>query len=107
MSINKIDSALQSMSLLEAQAKGVTSPAKAINNGLEDFGKVLSNFVNDVNTVKIDSDALQDRYVKGDASVSLPQVMIATQQANVQVSFMTEVRNKLLDAYNEVLRMGI
>jgi flagellar hook-basal body complex protein FliE len=108
MSISNINNTLQSMRMMEANAKNTIDIApKPIDNGVAEFGSILNNFVNDVNRVKIDSENLQDRYVKGDPSVSLPQVMIATEKANVQLSFLTEVRNKLMDAYNDISRMGI
>ena len=109
MSISKIDGAMQAMRMMETQAKGmsISSGMQPIENGVQQFGSILGNFISDVNTIKINSDNLQDRYVKGDTSVTLPQVMLAGEKANIQLNFLTEVRNKLLHAYDEISRMGI
>ena len=43
----------------------------------------------------------------GDPSVSLAEVMITAQKASLQFTGMTEVRNKLLNAYQEVMNMPV
>jgi len=40
-------------------------------------------------------------------NVSLHQAMIAMQEANVSFQLMVEVRNKLLESYQELMRMQI
>jgi flagellar hook-basal body complex protein FliE len=104
--ISKIDGALSAMRAMEVQAKSASASAP-IENGVKAFGNVLGDFIADVNTIKIDSDKLQDRYVKGDPNVSLPQVMLAAEKANIQLNFLTEVRNKLLHAYDEISKMNM
>ena len=97
------------MRAIEAQAKGMDFNAslKPIDNGIQEFGKVLGNFVNDVDTVKLQSERLQDALVQGDPTVTVPQVMIASEKAGLQVAFLTEVVNKCIGAYNEISRMGV
>jgi flagellar hook-basal body complex protein FliE len=54
-----------------------------------------------------ESKALTTAFEKGDPSVSLAEVMITAQKASLQFTGMTEVRNKLLNAYQEVMNMPV
>ena len=44
---------------------------------------------------------------RGDKSVALPEVMIALQKASLSFQAMTEVRNRLVSAYQEIMNMPI
>jgi flagellar hook-basal body complex protein FliE len=44
---------------------------------------------------------------RGDKSVALPEVMIAWQKASLSFQAMTEVRNRLVNAYQEIMNMPI
>ena len=54
-----------------------------------------------------ESKATTARFENGDPSVSLAEVMINAQKASIQFSGMTEVRNKLLTAYKDVMNMPV
>ena len=44
---------------------------------------------------------------RGDSEISLTQVMVSLQKADVSFKAMMEVRNKMVDAYQEVMRMSV
>ena len=70
------------------------------------FGSVLSRLVGEVN----DKQAVAGEAVKGligGQNVSLHQAVIAMEEANVSFHLMVEVRNKLLESYQELMRMQI
>lgn len=71
------------------------------------FGDVMSQAVNKVNEVQKVSSNLSEAYVRGDRSVDISEVMIASQKASVAFSAMTQVRNKLVDAYKDVMNMPV
>jgi flagellar hook-basal body complex protein FliE len=50
---------------------------------------------------------LTTAFESGDAAVDLPEVMVALQKANISFQAMTQVRNKLLSAYQEVMSMQV
>ncbi|MHA7878426.1 MAG: flagellar hook-basal body complex protein FliE [Saccharospirillum sp.] len=50
---------------------------------------------------------LATRYEMGDPAVDLPEVMIALQKSSVSFQAMTQVRNKMVEAYQEIMRMPI
>jgi flagellar hook-basal body complex protein FliE len=81
---------------------GKTAPA----NGVA-FGDVMSQAVNKVNEIQNVSNSMSEAYVRGDRSVDISEVMIASQKASVAFSAMTQVRNKLVDAYKDVMNMPV
>ena len=73
----------------------------------ESFGAVLGQFVSQVNEAQMASADLAARFEQGDEKVSLAQVMVSSQQANVSFQAAVQVRNKLLSAYQDVMNMQI
>ncbi len=70
------------------------------------FGGVLDKFVSEVNAKQLDStQAVND--LLGGKDIPLHQVMITMQEAGVAFQLMVEVRNKLLEGYQELMRMQI
>ena len=43
----------------------------------------------------------------GDDSVSMPEVMVAVQKASISFEAVTQVRNRLLSAYQEIMNMQV
>lgn len=73
-------------------------------SGRPSFGDLLSNALGSVNGLQQEAAAMQEAFMNGDP-VELHQVMIKAQEAGIAMDLLLEIRNKLLDAYNEVMRM--
>lgn len=71
------------------------------------FSEMFSNAINSVNEAQKTAGALSKSYVQGDTQVSLSQVMVASQKASVSFQALTQVRNKLVEAYQDVMNMPI
>lgn len=71
------------------------------------FGDLMTQAVNKVNDVQKTSSAMADAYERGIAGVDITDVMIASQKASVSFQAMVQVRNKLVEAYKEVMNMPI
>lgn len=71
------------------------------------FGDLLSDAVNSVNDTQMKSSAMATAYEKGDPSVSLAQVMIQSQKASVSFEALTQVRNKVVKAYEDIMNMPV
>ena len=71
------------------------------------FQTMFSNAINNVNETQMKSGALAKRFEQGDPQVDLPEVMIAAQKASVSFEAMKEVRNKLVDAYKDIMNMPV
>jgi flagellar hook-basal body complex protein FliE len=72
----------------------------------DSFGSVLGKLVSDVNTKQNAATAAIDGLQSGQP-VPLHQAVIAMEEANVSFQLMVEVRNKLLDSYQELMRMQV
>lgn len=72
-----------------------------------DFGDLLKNAIDTVNDHQMNAKKLATAYEQGDPGVDLPQVMIQAQKASVSFQAMTEVRNRLVSAYEEIMSMSI
>ncbi len=71
------------------------------------FGEVMSQAINKVNDVQKTSSAMATAYEQGVPGVDITDVMIASQKASVSFQAMVQVRNKLVEAYRDVMNMPI
>jgi flagellar hook-basal body complex protein FliE len=76
-------------------------------NKVPGFGEIMSQAVNKVNEVQKTSAAMATAYEQGVAGVDITDVMIASQKASVSFQAMVQVRNKLVEAYRDVMNMPI
>ncbi len=75
-------------------------------NNKVDFAEILLNSLEKVNQLQNDSKKMDEDLVLGKTD-NIHSVMIASQKAEVSLSFAVEVRNKLLEAYKEIMRIQI
>jgi flagellar hook-basal body complex protein FliE len=71
------------------------------------FNDLFKQAVNSVNDTQQQAGALATSYEKGDTGVSLAQVMVASQKASVSFQALTQVRNRLVDAYKDIMNMPL
>ncbi len=102
-----VDQVLAQMRILSAQAKGVQDVSNVEAKGGADFSGMLASSINAVNESQQASGDLKKRFDMGDQSVSVVDVAIASEKANIAFTAMTEVRNKLVKAYQEVMSMSV
>jgi flagellar hook-basal body complex protein FliE len=69
------------------------------------FGEALSDAIRSVDELQRDSEAAQASFARGEP-VDLHDVLIRVAEADLAFRTLMEVRNKLVDAYREVMRMG-
>jgi flagellar hook-basal body complex protein FliE len=82
------------------QSSPTTAPGKA------GFGSMLEGLVNTVNSKEAASDALTNDVMLGNTG-ALHQSVIAMQEASTALSLMVQVRNKLVESYQELMRMQV
>jgi flagellar hook-basal body complex protein FliE len=106
MSSMQIQQVLAEMRSLQARASGVADvPVGGAQ--ASDFAALMKNSVDHVSTLQNQATALADAYEAGDKSVDLTKVMLEVQKAGLAFHAMTEVRNKLIDAYTQVMNMSV
>jgi flagellar hook-basal body complex protein FliE len=72
-----------------------------------DFADALKGALDAVNTSQVQADQLGKKFSMGDDSVSLSDVMIAGQKASIAFQATVQVRNKLVQAYHDIMNMQV
>lgn len=80
--------------------------AQGTGLGIEPVFESIGNYLGSVNRLVHDADAQQRDLAMG-KNVELHDVMIATEKASVAVQLTMQVRNKLVESYQEVMRMQV
>jgi flagellar hook-basal body complex protein FliE len=109
MSEMQIQNVLQQMRQL-TQTSGIdnTNPVQgASRTEGTDFQKVLTESLRSVNEVQQEASDLRTRFELGDDQVSLPQVMTAMGKSSIAFDATNQVRNRLLSAYQQIMRMRV
>ena len=71
------------------------------------FADLLKASIDAVNETQNTASQMAAAFERGESSVALPEVMVALQKASLSFQAMTEVRNRLVTAYQEVMNMPI
>ena len=106
--MNEIDvnQLVSQMRLLAAQAKPV-GPAEDENASAVEFSDLLKQSVDSVNENQQKASAMRTAFDVGTGDASLAEVMVSVQKASVSFQAITQVRNKLVSAYQEVMSMQV
>ena len=105
---NNINQVLNQMQAIEAMAKNGASPeVKDNQSGGLKFADMMQTAINQVNQNQFKAAELGKALEMGDPNVDLAEVMIAMQKSRVSFQALTEVRNKLLTAYQDVMNMPV
>ena len=109
MSDINVQQLLSQMRVMEAQAAARPTAINAIETGVQktDFSNVLKNSIDAVNEASQASSKMAEAFEKGDPNVSVAQLMITMEKASVSFQAMTQVRNRLLSAYQDVMNMPV
>lgn len=95
------------ISQLRAMASQAEGSKIEASGGQAPFSLVFQQALNQVNDLTQTSDSLKARFELGDSSVSLGEVMIAGQKANLGFEATLRVRNKLVQAYQDIMNMPV
>ncbi|HNV87901.1 MAG TPA: flagellar hook-basal body complex protein FliE [Methylotenera sp.] len=71
------------------------------------FSDALKASLDQVNQIQVNAETLGKNFAMGDDSVSLSDVMIAGQKANISFQATVQVRNKLVSAYHDIMNMQV
>jgi flagellar hook-basal body complex protein FliE len=98
----RISDLLAQMQRLSESAEGA-----APNAPEGDFAALLKTSIEKVNEAQSSASEMAAAFERGDAGTSLPEVMIALQKASLSFQAMTEVRNQLVNAYQEIMNLPV
>lgn len=106
--INGIDQVLSEMRRLAAAAQaGPVVETRDVQSPGEDFSSLLKQSIDQVNDTQKAAANLSGAFSAGDPNVDVTEVMIALQKSGVAFQAMTEVRNKLVQAYQDIMSMPV
>lgn len=75
--------------------------------GAPSFGDALGNALKKVNSLQAETRDLQAAFERGDPKADLARVMVAAQASSVAFRATVEVRNRLVQAYQDVMNMPL
>ncbi len=104
MQIDQVLAQIRSLSTLTKPpgAAGVVAPT-----GNSDFATLMKSGLDQVNQTEQRATDMATAFQRGDQGVELPQVMIEMQKAAVSLRAVTEVRNRLISAYQDIMNMQL
>lgn len=96
------------MRAMQADAMATPKSVAAVPEvGSSSFADMLGSAVNKVADVQAASSQLSTAFEIGKSGVDLTDVMIASQKASVSFQALTQVRNKLVQAYQDIMQMPV
>lgn len=104
MSSVEINQVLAQMRVTRAQASGGLKPEEPPRT---DFGELLQKSIAAVNETQQQAGSMRTDFERGAPGLDLAEVMIAAQKSSVAFEAMVTVRNKLVEAYKEVMSMPV
>ncbi|HHH42946.1 MAG TPA: flagellar hook-basal body complex protein FliE [Gammaproteobacteria bacterium] len=106
-SINSVEQVLAEMRRLTAAAQGGPAETGATQAPRTEFADLMKQSIDSVNDTQQVASKLSSAFSAGDPSVDVTEVMIALQKAGVAFQAMTEVRNRLVSAYQDIMSMPV
>ncbi|MFA5172305.1 MAG: flagellar hook-basal body complex protein FliE [Sulfuriferula sp.] len=105
---SRIEAMVSQLKAAAARAQGGAEPMQAEQGTPKmGFADALKNSLDQVNQSQQQSAQLGQNFAMGDDKVSLSEVMISMQKANISFQETVQVRNKLVAAYHEIMNMQV
>jgi flagellar hook-basal body complex protein FliE len=99
-----VEQVLAQMRALSAEAQGKSAPVEA---GGANFGDLLKQSIDQVNDLQQQSKTAQTQFELGIGDKNLAEVMVMAQKSSLSFQAMVQVRNKLVEAYKDVMNMPV
>lgn len=90
----------------EIRAKDFAPASNAPADGSGSFKNVLRDAINETNALQKNADVKVQELATG-KTTNIPEVMMQVEKADIALRLMTQVRNKIIDAYQEVMKMQV
>lgn len=103
MSDMKVNQLLQQMRMMSLEAQAKEAPAAQQGS----FAKSLGQALDSVNATQQESASMKKAFEMGDPTVSLVDTMVASQKASIAFQATLQVRNKFIQAYQDIMNMPI
>ncbi|WP_138493982.1 flagellar hook-basal body complex protein FliE [Paenibacillus pinistramenti] len=91
--------AVQPLNLIQSQS---VSTSQSPSESLSEFGSYLKDAIDSVASQEQNVQTLNNQFMAG--KVNIDQVMVGSEQALLSLQLTTQVRNKVIEAYQEIMR---
>jgi|SRR5512139_89723 flagellar hook-basal body complex protein FliE len=109
-----VNSLLSQMRQMSAQVRSpevafssTALPAATPASGAGSFGALLKQSIAAVGDSQATAGRMAAAFERGDQGADLARTMVAIQKADLSLNAMTQVRNKLVDAYKDIMNMPV
>lgn len=79
---------------------------KSIESNGNSFAQTISDAIKGVNESQINADNMVQSFIKGE-DVTMHEVMLSMQESQISMQLLIEMRNKVVEAYQEINRVQI
>lgn len=86
--------------------QGLGQVDRGDQTGASGFGDMLTDMMKNVQSASKEADVAVQSLLTGEAT-DVHSVMLAVQKADISLKLALEVRNKLVEAYQEIMRMAV
>jgi flagellar hook-basal body complex protein FliE len=108
MSQLEIDRVLAQIRAIQKTTSGSPAATDAVGSTPSaSFGTLLRQGIDQVNAQQSKASEMATKFERGVRGVELPQVMIEMQKSSVSLRALTEVRNRFVEAYREIMNMPL
>jgi flagellar hook-basal body complex protein FliE len=102
---NNLNAMLAELKAASAAAQGKAAPAGKTEG--PDFAQALKGAIEQVNQAQADAHKMAEDFATGQGNANLQDVMINLQKASLSFQQMTQVRNKLVSAYQDIMNTQV
>jgi len=82
------------------------TPKATAKNKVDGFGDLFKKALQEVNSAQKESQMKTQQLVKGEGT-DIHEVMIAAQKSSLSLQLTVQMRNKVVEAYQEIMRMQV
>lgn len=112
MAINNVTGVRADIAQMLEKIRDVSHRAKVFEPADQkaDFSQAFASansVIGGINNLQATSDTLKTKYLVGDPSVSLSQVLLASEKSKLAFQGLITVRNKCLEAYKDIMSMPV
>ncbi len=99
-----MDKVRRIQSILQQQAPQEKPKTQETQVEGQSFKETLHSITKDFNNIQQNAEDVAQKLVTGEIE-NIHQVMVAMEEANTSFRLMMEMRNKIMDAYKEIMKM--
>lgn len=115
MEINKSLGVRSDISEMLSKIREVSNKSKIFTESSQvgetkSFDNILSvakNSIESINNAQIETEKIKNSYIAGENNISMSQVIVASEKSKLAFEGLLSVRNKILEAYKEIMSMPI